>query len=75
MKKSTVSIYTDGACSPNPGIGGWGAVIKAGKHRIELSGSEEKSTNNRMEMTAGLKGLEALKRPCEVTLFTDSKYL
>ena len=73
--KTEVIIYTDGACKNNPGIGGWGAVIRAGKHLKELSGAEEKTTNNRMEMQAAIEALKALKKPCDVTLFTDSKYL
>jgi ribonuclease HI len=74
-KQPEVIIYTDGACKNNPGIGGWGAVISFGRHRKELSGSEEKTTNNRMEMMAAIKGLQALKKPCSITLNTDSKYL
>lgn len=72
-----VQIYTDGACSPNPGLGGWGAVLISAAHgaRRELSGAERDSTNNRMEMQAALEGLRALKRPCRVTLTTDSTYL
>ena len=77
MSKDFVIIYTDGACSPNPGIGGWGAVLISKEHnlRIELSGSEVDSTNNRMEMTAAIKALEALKKSCVVKLYTDSSYL
>lgn len=73
MKK--VYIYTDGACSGNPGCGGWGAVLVYGSNEKELSGSEETTTNNRMELTAVIKSLEALKEPCEVELTTDSKYV
>lgn len=70
-----VDIYTDGACRGNPGAGGWGAVlVYLGKER-ELSGGENLTTNNRMELTAAIKALEALREPCEVTLCTDSKYL
>jgi len=70
-----VDIYTDGACRGNPGAGGWGAVlVYLGKER-ELSGGENPTTNNRMELTAAIKALEALREPCEVTLCTDSKYL
>ena len=73
MSKTKVEIYTDGACSPNPGIGGWGAVLISSKHnlRTELSGAEGDSTNNRMEMTAAIKALEALKKSCIVELYTD----
>ena len=71
----SVDIFTDGACSGNPGPGGWGAVLRfAGKEK-ELSGGEENTTNNRMELTAVIKALEALKEPCEVRLVTDSKYV
>ncbi len=77
MSKTKVDIYTDGACSPNPGVGGWGAILISSKHKIrtEISGAEGDSTNNRMEMTAAIKALEALKRPCVVDLYTDSSYL
>ena len=70
-----VEIYTDGACKGNPGPGGWGAVIRSGGHEKELSGGEPLTTNNRMEMMAALRALEALKRPCRVVLYTDSNYL
>lgn len=70
-----VTIYTDGACSGNPGPGGWGAVLMYGAARKELSGYEENTTNNRMEITAAIRALSALKEPCEVALFTDSAYL
>ncbi len=70
-----VYIYTDGACSGNPGPGGWGAILVSGAHEKELSGGEIDTTNNRMEITAVIKGLEALKRPCDVVLTTDSKYV
>ena len=70
-----VKIFTDGACSGNPGPGGWGAILKYGGKVKELSGGEENTTNNRMELTAAIKALEALKEPCIVTLTTDSKYL
>ncbi len=73
MKK--VFVYTDGACSGNPGAGGWGAVLVYGSHRREMSGFEPDTTNNRMELTAAIEALKALKEPCEVTLTTDSKYL
>jgi len=73
-----VEIYTDGACSPNPGLGGWGAVLIApeyGDYRKELSGAEPNTTNNRMELMGAIGGLSALKRPCNVRLTTDSKYV
>jgi ribonuclease HI len=70
-----VVIHTDGACSGNPGPGGWGAVLTSGRHRKELSGGEAKTTNNRMELMAAIRALEALKRPSVVHLFTDSAYL
>ncbi len=70
-----VIIYTDGACSGNPGPGGWGAVLIHGPHQREISGSEKQTTNNRMEMTAALEALRALKTPCKVSLHTDSNYL
>ena len=75
MTKSSVEIYTDGACSGNPGPGGWGAVLRFGDAEKELSGSENPTTNNRMEMMAVIKSLEALTRPCTVDLYTDSKYV
>lgn len=77
-RKPLVHIYCDGACSPNPGVGGWGAVLIApehGGHRRELSGAEAETTNNRMELTAALMALRALKRPSIVVLHTDSLYL
>ncbi len=70
-----VNIYTDGACSGNPGKGGWGAVLVYNSKEKELCGGEAQTTNNRMELTAVIKALEALKEPCEVTLTTDSKYV
>lgn len=70
-----VEVFTDGACSGNPGAGGWGVVLRFGEHEKELSGGEEQTTNNRMELTAVIKGLEALKEPCRVRLVTDSKYV
>ena len=70
-----VTIYTDGACSGNPGPGGYGTVLQYGEHRKELSGGFRKTTNNRMELLAVIKGLQALKHPCEVTVFSDSKYI
>ena len=70
-----VLIYTDGACSGNPGPGGWGAVLLSGGHERELSGGEPQTTNNRMELMAAIMALEALKRPCKVDLYTDSQYV
>lgn len=70
-----VQIYTDGACRGNPGHGGWGAILVYGKYEKELSGGERETTNNRMELLAAISGLEALKEPCAVTLYSDSKYL
>ena len=69
-----VELYTDGACSGNPGPGGWGAILRFGNRERELSGGEPATTNNRMELTAVIKGLEALKEPCAVTVYSDSKY-
>lgn len=73
MKK--IEIYTDGACSGNPGPGGWGAILIYNQKKKELSGAEKSTTNNRMEMTAVIEALRALKEPCAVTLTTDSKYV
>jgi len=75
MAKPKVIIHTDGACSGNPGPGGWGAILQAGEHRKELSGGEPMTTNNRMELTAAIKALDVLKAPAEVELYTDSNYL
>jgi ribonuclease HI len=73
--KPHVILYTDGACSGNPGPGGWGAVLISGKHRKELFGGEAATTNNRMELMAAISALEALKRPSRVDLHTDSEYV
>ncbi|MCL2357965.1 MAG: ribonuclease HI [Defluviitaleaceae bacterium] len=73
MKK--IKIYTDGACSGNPGPGGWGAVLIYGAHRKEISGGEAQTTNNRMEILGVIRGLELLKEPCEVALYSDSRYV
>lgn len=73
MKK--VTIYTDGSCSGNPGAGGWGAVLFYGRHKLELSGGEASTTNNRMELTAAIEALARLNEPCEVDLYSDSRYL
>ena len=70
-----VSLYTDGACRGNPGPGGWGAILVYGRYEKELSGGEIETTNNRMELLGAIRGLEALKEPCAVTLQSDSKYL
>ena len=72
---SHVVIYTDGACSGNPGPGGWGAILTFGDQKRELKGGEANTTNNRMELMAAISALEALKRPCRVDLHTDSQYL
>jgi ribonuclease HI len=72
---TSVVIYTDGACKGNPGPGGWGAWLRSGMHERELFGGEAQTTNNRMELTAGIEALRALKRPCEVALYTDSQYV
>ncbi len=69
-----ITLYTDGACSGNPGAGGWGAVLLFGEHRRELSGGEKETTNNRMELTAVIEGLERLKYPCHVDVYSDSAY-
>ena len=70
-----VTVYTDGACRGNPGRGGWAAILFYRGRTKELSGGEPLTTNNRMELTAAIRGLEALKRPCRVHLYSDSKYL
>ena len=75
QSRPKVTIFTDGACSGNPGPGGWGAVLKSGRHRKELSGGEEQTTNNRMELTAAIQALEALKGPSDVEVWTDSVYV
>ena len=73
--KPHVVVYTDGGCTPNPGPGGWGAILISGKHRKELSGGEPETTNNRMELMAAIAALEALKKPSRVELHTDSQYV
>jgi ribonuclease HI len=70
-----VEIFTDGACKGNPGPGGWGALLRMGRNEKELSGGEKATTNNRMEMMAVIRALQALTRPCEVALYSDSKYV
>ena len=72
---TTVHLYTDGACKGNPGPGGWGVLLRYGRHEKELYGGEADTTNNRMELTAVIRGLEALNRPCQVTIHTDSQYV
>jgi ribonuclease HI len=72
---SLVTIYTDGACEPNPGPGGWAALLRFGDQEKVLTGSSLHTTNNRMELTAAVEALKALKRPCSVDIFTDSEYL
>ena len=73
--KKQVTIYTDGACDPNPGIGGWAAILLFGDAKKEITGGERDSTNNRMEMTAVIEALKQLKEPCAITLITDSEYV
>ena len=75
MPKKEVTIYTDGACSGNPGPGGWGAIMRFGEHEKELNGGEFETTNNKMELTAAIEALNALKEPCLVNLHTDSQYV
>lgn len=70
-----VTLYTDGACSGNPGAGGWGAVLLCGEHKKEISGGEENTTNNRMELMAVIMGLSQLKYPCSVEIYSDSAYV
>ena len=75
MSKNTVTIYTDGACSGDPGPGGWGALLESGSHRKELTGGEAETTNNRMELSAAINALNALKKSSVVDLYTDSTYV
>ena len=75
MERKTVYIYTDGACSGNPGVGGWAAILICNEFRKEMSGADAMTTNNRMELSAVINGLKALKEPCRVILTTDSKYV
>src|SRR5215213_1015228 len=75
LMSERVIIYSDGGAKPNPGPGGWAALLKYGEHEIEVSGGEVYTTNNQMELTAAIKALEALTRPCEVDFYTDSQYL
>ena len=74
-QQKQVEIYTDGACSGNPGPGGWGAILRCGGHVKELCGGEASTTNNRMELTALIEALSALRYPCRVTVYSDSKYV
>jgi ribonuclease HI len=71
----SIEIFTDGACSGNPGPGGWAAILRSGKHEREISGGESSTTNNRMELMAAIRGLDALKKPSEVVIHTDSRYV
>lgn len=75
MSETTVEIYTDGGCRGNPGIGGWGAVLTSGTHQKKINGNDVETTNNRMELTAAIEALNALKKPCQVILHTDSTYV
>lgn len=75
MNRKSVIIYTDGACSGNPGAGGWAAILRYGAHEKELCGGQADTTNNRMELSAVIEALHSLKEPCEVTLYTDSQYI
>ena len=75
MTDTRIDIFTDGACSGNPGPGGWGAILRSGAHEKELSGGERATTNNRMEMMAAIEALKSLKKPSAVTIHTDSRYL
>lgn len=70
-----IEIYTDGACSGNPGKGGWGALLISGENKKEISGAEKETTNNRMELTAPIEALKLVKRPCKIKLYSDSAYL
>ena len=70
-----IDVFTDGACSGNPGPGGWGAILRSGAHEKEISGGETLTTNNRMEMTAAIRALQSLKKPSQVMIHTDSRYL
>ncbi len=75
MSENKVYLYTDGACSGNPGPGGWACLLKYKEHTKEISGGAKETTNNQMELTAVIEGLSLLKKPCEIELFTDSKYV
>lgn len=75
LEQKTVEMFTDGACSGNPGPGGWGTILRYGEHTLELSGGYRRTTNNRMEILAVIRGLERLKEPCRVLIYSDSKYV
>ncbi len=75
MEKPNVEAFTYGACSGNPGPGGWGVILRSGRHEKEISGGEPETTNQRMELQAAIEALKALKRPCRVTIYSDSKYV
>ncbi len=75
MSKKRVTLYTDGACSGNPGVGGWGGILIYGEHTLEYSGGEAETTNNRMELVAVIEGLSRLKFPCAVDVYSDSAYV
>jgi len=75
QEERVVEIYTDGACKGNPGVGGWGVLLKYGTHEQEIFGGEKHTTNNRMELLAAIRALESLKRACKVRLYTDSQYV
>jgi len=75
MSEPVVDLWADGACRGNPGPGGWGVLLRSGAHERELYGGEPRTTNNRMELTAVIRGLEALRRPCRVRVHTDSQYV
>ncbi|MHA7841554.1 MAG: ribonuclease HI [Gammaproteobacteria bacterium] len=75
MKKNTVEIFVDGACRGNPGPGGWGVLLRYGEHEKQLKGAEALTTNNRMELTAAIKGISAIQRSCKVKVTTDSQYV
>ena len=75
MSKPIVDAYTDGACSGNPGPGGWGVLMRMGKHEKELYGGEAATTNQQMELQAAIEALKALKQPCQITIYSDSKYV
>ena len=70
-----IDVFTDGACSGNPGPGGWGAILRSGAHEKEISGGEPLTTNNRMEMTAAIRALQSIRKPSRITIHTDSRYL
>jgi ribonuclease HI len=75
INRSQVEIWTDGACKGNPGVGGWGALLRQGRHEKTICGGEAHTTNNRMEIMAVIQALRALKRPCDVVVHTDSQYV